>query len=174
MSEQNPYAAPQSNLNGSGNGLEQHELATRGARFGGAIIDAVLSMLLMFPLLYLFGFWTSMMEGQGGGLIMMLMLGVMGLVVFLVLHGYFLAKDGQTIGKKLVGTRIVSVENNQILPLSKVFLLRYLPVSVVSSIPAIGSLLALVNVLFIFGKERRCLHDLVAGTKVVKVNPSQA
>jgi len=28
----------------------------------------------------------------------------------------------------------------------------------------------LVDILFIFGSERRCLHDLIAGTVVVKPN----
>jgi uncharacterized RDD family membrane protein YckC len=34
-------------------------------------------------------------------------------------------------------------------------------------IPVIGPLFGLVNVLFIFGEERRCLHDLAANTIVV-------
>jgi hypothetical protein len=28
-----------------------------------------------------------------------------------------------------------------------------------------------VDVLFIFGQERRCLHDLIAGTRVVQGQP---
>ena len=37
-----------------------------------------------------------------------------------------------------------------------------------------GYLLALVDGLFIFGKERRCLHDYIAGSKVIRVTPQPA
>ncbi len=45
--------------------------------------------------------------------------------------------------------------------------LRYLPTQVIVAIPVVGALYALVDALFIFGAEQRCLHDLIAGTKVV-------
>ena len=31
------------------------------------------------------------------------------------------------------------------------------------------NLVSLVDALFIFGKQRRCLHDYIAGSKVVRV-----
>ena len=31
-------------------------------------------------------------------------------------------------------------------------------------------LFVLVDILFIFGKERRCVHDYIAGTKVIDVS----
>jgi hypothetical protein len=36
----------------------------------------------------------------------------------------------------------------------------------------VGPYLSLVDVIFIYGSERRCLHDLLAGTKVVTVRKS--
>jgi uncharacterized RDD family membrane protein YckC len=39
----------------------------------------------------------------------------------------------------------------------------------VALIPVIGGFLPLVDVLFIFRHDRRCIHDLLAGTNVVKV-----
>jgi len=32
-----------------------------------------------------------------------------------------------------------------------------------------GRIFGLVDILFIFGKEKRCNHDIIAGTKVVNV-----
>jgi uncharacterized RDD family membrane protein YckC len=52
-------------------------------------------------------------------------------------------------------------------------LLRYLPISLAALIPVIGPYLSLVDVVFIFGSERRCIHDRLAGTKVVKVRKSR-
>jgi uncharacterized RDD family membrane protein YckC len=94
--------------------------------------------------------------------------GLFGLVVYLALNGYWLSKDGQTIGKKVVGTRIVSVETNEIIPLWKVFCIRYLPLAVCANIPLAGQFIAIVDSLFVFRKDKRCIHDLIAGTKVVK------
>ena len=36
---------------------------------------------------------------------------------------------------------------------------------------AAGGLFGLVDILFIFGSERRCIHDLIAQTKVVVAEP---
>ena len=48
-------------------------------------------------------------------------------------------------------------------------LLRYLPTSAVSLIPYAGSFVALLDVLFIFRRDQRCIHDHLAGTVVVKI-----
>ena len=45
--------------------------------------------------------------------------------------------------------------------------LRYVLVMLVMAIPIIGQLLGLADALFIFRSDRRCVHDLLAGTKVV-------
>ena len=63
--------------------------------------------------------------------------------------------------------KIVSMERKQV-GIIKLYTLRYLVFSFVNQIPAVGSLINLVNILFIFGKERRCLHDRIAGTCVIK------
>jgi uncharacterized RDD family membrane protein YckC len=165
MNEENRYAPPKAEVQDTVDG-EAGNLATRGARLGGAVIDAIISSIVMFPVLYYSGFWQSAMAGEVH-LGQQMVLGIGGLVVFLLLNGYLLSKRGQTIGKALVGTRIVSVDDGQILPLLKVFGLRYLPMSVVAQLPYIGNVLAIVNVLFIFRDDRRCVHDLIAGTKVV-------
>jgi hypothetical protein len=36
-------------------------------------------------------------------------------------------------------------------------------------IPFIGNFVNLADALFIFGEEHRCLHDHIAGTKVISV-----
>ena len=46
--------------------------------------------------------------------------------------------------------------------------LRYMPWHLGSNLPFIGWLLGLVNILMIFRADRRCGHDLIAGTQVVK------
>jgi uncharacterized RDD family membrane protein YckC len=46
--------------------------------------------------------------------------------------------------------------------------LRNIVRHVLSAVPILGSLFALGDILAIFGQERRCLHDMIAGTKVVE------
>ena len=88
--------------------------------------------------------------------------------MFLILNGYLLFKRGQTIGKVVVKTRIVDLNGN-IPSFGKLIVLRYLIFALVSSlIPIIGPFVGL-EVFLIFFKERRCLHDYIAGTRVVDV-----
>ncbi len=93
---------------------------------------------------------------------------VLGFIGFILLNGYYLKKDSQTIGKRIVGIRIVDMDN-QILTLGKILVLRYLLIRIAAMIPFAGGLYGFVDMLFIFRQNRRCLHDLIAGTKVVKV-----
>ena len=51
----------------------------------------------------------------------------------------------------------------------KVILLRYLPISLAALIPMVGQFFPLADVLFLFRHDRRCIHERLAGTKVVKV-----
>lgn len=46
-------------------------------------------------------------------------------------------------------------------------LVRALVPGFIGRIPLAGPIFKLVNALFIFGEERQCLHDKLAGTKVL-------
>ena len=46
--------------------------------------------------------------------------------------------------------------------------LRIILMWMLESIPFLGPLFSLVNVCFIFRDDRRCIHDLMADTVVVK------
>jgi uncharacterized RDD family membrane protein YckC len=162
MANENPYAPPDSNVEVTGSS----ELASRGARLGAAIIDTVIFMAVIFPAMYLTGFWEKSMGGQQTIVDNLSMAGI-GFVAFILLNAYLLTKRGQTIGKSLVKIRIVSVDDDRILSLGKVISLRYAPIWIVQQIPVAGPLLGLIDPLFIFRSDRRCIHDLIAGTRVV-------
>lgn len=49
------------------------------------------------------------------------------------------------------------------------FIRRYVLNLFLSDIPFIGGFMPLIDVLLIFRKSRKCLHDDLAGTIVVKV-----
>ena len=51
--------------------------------------------------------------------------------------------------------------------LSTIYLKRMLPMQLIGFVPSVGQFISgIINPLFIFGKQRRCLHDYIAKTKV--------
>ncbi len=86
----------------------------------------------------------------------------------LLIQGFFLARKSQTIGKMLLRIKIIKTDDTQIgfIPLVAK---RSLSVWAISYIPVIGPWLIVLDVLLIFRSDKRCLHDLLAGTKVVQL-----
>jgi uncharacterized RDD family membrane protein YckC len=73
---------------------------------------------------------------------------------------------GQTIGKRAMGIRVVRLDGSRI-SFARIFFMRNFVPALVGAIPLVGSLFGLLDPLWIFGGERRCLHDLIADSKVV-------
>ena len=92
---------------------------------------------------------------------------LLGFIVFLLVHGYLLATRGQTVGKLLTKIRIVRSDGTRA-SFGRLVGLRFLLNSFLALIPVVGTIYALVDVLFIFRAERRCIHDLIADTIVVR------
>jgi uncharacterized RDD family membrane protein YckC len=164
----NPYQSP---LTSSFEPLSRDDgsprLASRMNRLGAAIIDGIIGISVTVPVMFLTGYFQRAMQNQVSWL-ETTSLTIYGLVIFFIVHGYLLATRGQTVGKMLAKIKIVDYHTDRILPFAKLVGFRYIPVWIVSMIPLV-SLLGLVNVLFIFGEQRRCVHDYIAGTKVVDV-----
>jgi len=167
MDEQNPYRGPDAAV---AEFSSADELAGRGTRLGAAIIDAIIMMVVVMPLMYVGGYWTTAMAaaaaGEQVGLGTTLMWAVIGLVVFAIVQAFPLNASGQTWGKKALKIKIVDLQGGKP-PLGRLLGLRYFPIQLVSNVPFIGPVLALVDVLMIFRNDRRCGHDLIAGTRVV-------
>ena len=142
------------------------ELASRWRRLFGAILDAIILYLMILPFMFGTGYLERAMENN------MTMAepyywSLAGFVIYCIVNGYTLHIRGQTLGKMMVATQIVSASGHQLLPLWKILLLRWLPVGILSSIPVIGAVLGLLNVLMIFANDKRCGHDHIAGTIVI-------
>lgn len=168
MDNTNPYLPPEASLV-IGHDASAIELASRGQRLGATLLDAIISLIVTVPLMYTTGVFDYSKTGQRPPFTLTLSLALIGFIFFLLVHGYFLRRDGQTVGKKLVGIRIAGLDNG-IPQFSRIILFRYLPISCVGVIPIVGQILAMIDPLFIFRSDRRCVHDLIAKTKVVKVN----
>lgn len=90
-----------------------------------------------------------------------------GLLLLFSMQGYFLFYNGQTLGKKAMKIRIVTADTGIHPSWVQLFLLRGPITFALSMIPAVGQLFAIIDTLCIFREDRRCIHDLIAGTKVV-------
>ncbi|MNN94322.1 RDD family protein [compost metagenome] len=92
---------------------------------------------------------------------------MVGVAAFLLVNGHFLKNYGQTLGKRLLKIAIVDLDG-KVPELGNLLLKRYLLWWLLAYIPVVGVLVVLVDYLFIFRADRRCLHDLAAGTRVVQ------
>jgi uncharacterized RDD family membrane protein YckC len=143
--------------------------ASRWLRFAGAFIDSAIAMVIFFPAQMWFGVYKNFPNVVQPSAVQTLGWAGLGFVLWVALHGYFLARNGQTIGKRLVSTRVVSVATEEKASLTQLIVVRHLPIALAGAVPVVGGILPLVDALFIFGKDRRCLHDRIAGTRVVKL-----
>jgi uncharacterized RDD family membrane protein YckC len=143
------------------------KLASRWKRLGGSLMDGLISSVIIIPFMFITGVFQRALRGQEMTIEQHITLVIFSWVIFLILNGYLLANRGQTIGKVVVKTKIVDLDGN-IPRFGKLLFLRYLVIGLVSQIPILGGVVGLVNALLIFGKERRCLHDYIASTRVVE------
>jgi uncharacterized RDD family membrane protein YckC len=142
------------------------ELAGRGARLLAQIVDGLAGCVVALP-------GAALLIMGGGGKNSMLALTGMGLLgvgvlALLIVQIYLLTTRGQTVGKKLLNVKIVVEADDTNPGFVKAFLLRVLVNAIIGAIPLVGFLYTIVDICFIFRGDRRCIHDLLAGTKVVK------
>lgn len=171
--EANPYAAPSAVVEDryafDANDLEARK-ASRWQRLGAAFLDGIVIALCMMPVFFQsFATYNARVHGAvppafavSGYMFFCLFLGLAVIAVNCVL----LSRNGQTIGKKLLSIKIVRTDGSQA-TLGRIFLTRYLPIRLFGFIPFVGPIISIVDVLMIFGDEKRCLHDRIADTIVV-------
>jgi uncharacterized RDD family membrane protein YckC len=100
-------------------------------------------------------------------------LGAILLLATAIYQLVILSTRGQSIGKRILGIRIVTYDDGRNPRGVKTIVLRGVLPGLISNIPLIGAIFGIVNICFIFRDDRRRLHDLIAGTQVVKGHPPQ-
>jgi len=143
------------------------ELASRWARFVASFIDALIMGVVVGIFAYFTGGFDMLLGEIESSLSYEIGIVLLSIVVFIAINYKLLITKGQTVGKKVFNIQVVDLEDN--VPTKKSLLNRYLVYMGIQHIPVIGGIFAFINVLFIFGKEKRCIHDISAKTKVIKV-----
>ncbi len=167
------FSAPQGSLGAPPRLHAPAPLAGRGQRLQARIADQVIYVLAMLPAgftLFEFLMMSANPEnklgpiGLGGGALAALLFSAV-----LAINLRMLSDRGQTIGKAILGVRIVGTDGAR-LSLGRIIGRRVAPVLLMSLIPGLGNVVALLDGLFIFRDDRRCIHDMLAESKVIKVS----
>lgn len=161
----NPYAAPVARIEDLSLPAT-NELADRGTRLGAFLLDFP---GLFLPMLMLPGaivvLWAA---GSRMNLFNPTFFTIAALFVACTTANLVLVfRSQQTIGKRLLGIKVVRSDGSRCNPWRQL-LLRGLVPWLLNNIPLVGSLFLLVDPLLVFREDRRCIHDLIADTIVVR------
>lgn len=161
----NPYAPPttahDTSLDSPADDDEVVVLAERGTRLWGRFVDDLLVGVSFIPSLFVIDDFKRDFAQS------LMIMGALPLMV-LCAQWYLVATTGQSLAKRWLRIKIVRLDGSPAGFVSGV-LLRSWVAFFLQCVPYVGSVIGLVDSLMIFGDQRRCLHDHIAGTKVVQV-----
>jgi uncharacterized RDD family membrane protein YckC len=183
MNQDDPYQAPGATLT-EPVPEQVLVLADRGTRLGAVILDGLLNFAVLAPIAFAAAYFSGLFSGtpppwlvdsmrSGVNIVLQLGIAVAGFAIFVLIQGYPLARYGQTWAKRWLGIRIVDLEGRKP-EFVRLVLLRYGVGQVAGLVPCLGALYGLTDCLFIFRDDYRCVHDLIAGTRVVQGAPPES
>lgn len=178
------YATPDHELPLDQTTGERYQLASRRVRLIAFLADMVIltavvvpASLLAFGILFPVGISIEAITGNSSAffnrnsedpdIIFEAMRLVMALAIYLIINGYLLIHNGQTVAKKLFGIKIVSTDGSPA-SLNQLVGRRIAPFWFVTLVPILGGLVQLIDWLAIFRNSKLCLHDNFADTVVVR------
>jgi uncharacterized RDD family membrane protein YckC len=166
----NPYAPPQAAVRDIADPSLSSVVADRGTRLGAAILDSFIFMLMVYAPVVIGAVAAGAAsqaaeaaESSNAAIGVGFVLGLIGLIVWSAITIVLMKRNGQSIGKKATGIKVVRSDGSPV-SVSRLIWLRNVVNWIISIIPLYG----FIDVLFIFGESRQCLHDKIADTIVVK------
>ena len=160
-------------------------LAERGSRLLAATLDELILLAVSLPMII--GAMPAMVALVGGAVggeadlesldtmsVLRAMVGgpgtsitVLALIAWCVITAWLVATNGQSIGKRLVGIKVVRTDGSRA-SFARIFLLRNVVNGLPNLLPYVGWLYQLIDPLLIYQESRQCLHDKIADTIVVR------
>jgi len=137
--------------------IQKLELANRTTRLGAVIIDVIIFSIPVILVIFLNHFNKMLINT----------IFYSSLFIIIIVNLILLYQYGQTISKKLLFIKIVR-SNGSRAGLRRIILLRVLLTGLLTNIPKIGGIIYFADIILIFKKDRRCLHDIIADTLVIK------
>jgi uncharacterized RDD family membrane protein YckC len=156
-------------------------LADRGTRLLAASIDELILLAISLPMLLgalpalfamvagradpalidPFALLRATLGGPGT------IITVIALLIWCAVTAWLVAANGQSIGKRLVGIKVVRTDGSRA-SFPRIFFLRNVVNALPNLLPYVGWLYQLVDPLLIYQDSRQCLHDKIADTIVVR------
>ncbi len=164
----NPYAPPQAVVADVVDPRLGNVQAERGARLAAAILDGLIMGGMIYAPFFIGAAIGSGASGRApfamtGAMAAGLGVSAIGFAIWCWLTIMFVRRNGQSIAKKALNIKVVRTDGSPI-TLARLFFLRNVVNGALSIIPLYG----FIDLLFIFGEQRQCLHDKIADTIVVK------
>jgi len=165
----NPYAPPRASVRDIADPTMLSTPADRGTRLGATILDSAIFMAMVYLPMLIFALvggaaGSATDDAASGALLAVIaVVTLVGFIVWCYFTVKYVKRNGQSIAKKLLGIKVVRTDGSPA-SLGRVMWLRNVLNGLISILPVYG----LVDVLFIFGESRQCLHDKIADTIVVK------
>ena len=157
----NPYGAPSS---AKQNEQWREALANRGSRLIAQIIDMIFFFFIVIFFTIFFIIANTVITSKPYSEIGMMA----SFLPWFAIQFYLLSVNGQTVGKKIMKIKIVRFDDQRA-GVWRIFLLRMFLPGLLTMFPFFGLFFGTANVLYIFSDDRRCIHDLFADTKVIRV-----
>ena len=132
------------------------ELATKKQRFIAAVADGV---IVGVP--YVLGSLESVPTP-------LRLVGVLASLALLIVQLVMVAKHGQTLGKRFLGIRIVLKDTGE----NGGFVVNVVKRGFLNGLLSLIPGYFLLDSLFIVREDRRCIHDMIAGTVVIQAEPA--
>ena len=143
-----PYAPPAAALEAAPEGVG--EPADRGVRAGAALIDGAGYAIAALPIAFLSH-----------------LIAYAPLLALVIYQWYLISTRGQSLAMGWLRIRIVKMNGSPCGFKNGVLLRAWVMAAAAGGVGA-AIVAGGLDGLFMFGVERRCIHDLVAGTKVVR------
>jgi uncharacterized RDD family membrane protein YckC len=161
------FAPPQSYVADPATG--EMVLATRGTRFLSALVDGIIGAAVVWAVYMIPPLGALLAEQEARSLWAWNPLSLLvGTAVFLLVQGWPLLTRGQTLGKMLFKLRIVRSDGSK--PDAwRLLGLRYGIGLLMGLNTVIVMIYSLIDSLLIFRASRKCLHDSIADTQVIKL-----
>ncbi len=141
--------------------------ASRRSRLLAATIDGLLGLAIIAPIVSELGYFeAARFDAMSWSLRFVVI--VLWIAQYLALHGWLLRQYGQTVGKRIVGIRVASYDDDRVPRLHRTLIMRHVVFVLLTQPGLWGSLFYLANIGRIFSADRRCWHDWFAYTWVVK------
>jgi len=89
-------------------------LASRWRRLWASTLDAIIIAIVAMPAIYFTDGFNNISNATSLSIAYTLLLSIFSIVIFIVLNGKLLINKGQTIGKKALGIKIVTLTGERL------------------------------------------------------------